>query len=132
MSAIVVFPARDLAAGIAAWSTVFTSGPLFAGPDFALFRSDGLEIGVSSAPWIDEPLVMLPTDNIEKARQDLIDAGATGLGEVADGSLAELGTATVTNGDPVTGIIDSPGTRLAVVRLANGNHVGLRQAMPMS
>src|SRR6185437_9082579 len=72
-----------------------------------------------------EPLVLLDTDDIEASRRALIEAGAVGLGEVADGSLAPLGTAPVTNGDPDTGIVDVPGARLAVVELANGNKLGL-------
>jgi hypothetical protein len=75
---------------------------------------------------------MLATDDIEASRAELIAAGATGLGEVADGSLAELGTATITNGDPETGIVDAPGARLAVVRLTNGNHLALRQATALA
>jgi len=129
--ATVVFPARDLDAGIAAWSTVFGAGPMFATDDFAVFRTDELEIGLTSLPWVDEPLVMLATDDIEAARSELLDAGATAMAEVSGGGLAELGTAPVTNGDAQTGIVDSPGARLAVVRLANGNLVGLRQAVPM-
>jgi hypothetical protein len=129
--ATVVFPARDLAAGIAAWRSVFGGDPAWTGDDFAAFRSGGLEIGLTAAQWIGEPLVMLATDDIERERHRLIGAGATGLGEVADGSLAPLGTAPVTNGDPVTGIVDAPGARLAVVRLADGSHLGLRQAQEM-
>jgi hypothetical protein len=130
--ATVVFPSRDLAAGIAAWSTVFGIGPAWVGEDYAAFRSGELEIGLTAAQWIGEPLVMLATDDIERSRRDLIHAGATGLGEVADGSLAELGTAPITNGDPETGIVEAPGARLAVVRLANGNHLGLRQAQQLN
>jgi catechol 2,3-dioxygenase-like lactoylglutathione lyase family enzyme len=129
--ATVVFPARDLAAGIAAWRTVLGVEPAWVGDDFAVFRTGDLEIGLTAAQWIGEPLVMLATDDIDKDRRALIDAGATGLGEVADGSLAELGTAPIANGDPETGIVDAPGARLAVVRLANGNHVGLRQAQEL-
>ena len=51
--------------------------------------------------------------------------------EVADGSLAELGTSDVANGDPATGIVDVPGGRLAVVRAADGNLLGLNQAVAM-
>lgn len=128
----VVFPSRDLAAGVAAWTTVFGAGPAWVGDDFAVFRTDDIEIGLTAAQWIGEPLVMLATDDIEQTRAELIAAGATGLGEVADGSLAELGTAPITNGDPKTGIVDAPGARLAVVRLANGNHLGLRQATALA
>jgi len=67
---------------------------------------------------------MLASDDIEKDRRDLLEAGAKGLDEIADGSLAELGSAPVTNGDPASGNVDVPGARLAVVQLANGNRVG--------
>ena len=53
------------------------------------------------------------------------------MAEVDGGGLAELGTAPVTNGDPETGIVDTPGARLAVLRLANGNLLALRQAVAM-
>jgi len=129
--ATVVFPARDLNAGIEAWTTVFGAGPMFAGDDFAAFKTDDIEIGLSSLPWVDEPLVMLAVEDIEQARRELLDAGAEPMAEVAGGGLAELGTAPVTNGDPETGIVDSPGARLAVVRLANGNLLALRQAVAM-
>ncbi len=96
-----------------------------------MFKTPDIEIGLTSLPWVDEPLVFLDTGDIEQARQELIDAGATGLGEVADGSLAELGSAPITNGSAETGVVDVPGARLAVVRLANGNLLGLRQSMPV-
>ena len=58
--------------------------------------------------------------------------GATGLGEVGDGSLAELGSAPITNGSAETGVVEVPGAKLAVVRLADGNLLGLRQSMPVA
>jgi hypothetical protein len=137
--ATVVFPARDLAAGVAAWSTVFGSGPAFSSDgaekepgsaDFAVFKAGDTEIGLTSLPWVDEPLVFLRTEDLEQTRSELLAAGATPLAEIADGTLAELGTAPVTNGDPATGIVDVSGARLAAVRLANGNRLGLRQAAP--
>ena len=136
--ATVVFPARDFEAGVSAWTSVFGTGPAFSSSgqqtapgeaDFAVFKTPDLEIGLTSLPWVDEPLVFLDAEDVEETRQALIDAGATGLGEVADGSLAELGTAPITNGSAETGIVDVPGARLAVVRLANGSMLGLRQAM---
>jgi hypothetical protein len=139
--ATVVFPARDFEAGVSAWTSVFGTGPAFSSSgrqtppgeaDFAVFRAPDLEIGLTSLPWVDAPLVSLDTGDIARARQDLVDAGATGLGEVADGSLAELGTAPVTNGDADTGIVEVPGARLAVVRLADGNLLGLRQSLPVA
>jgi hypothetical protein len=134
--ATVVFPARDFEAGVKAWTSVFGTGPAFSSSgqetapgeaDFAVFKSPDVEISLTSLPWVDEPLVFLDADDIEQTRQELIEAGATGLGETADGSLAELGSAPITNGDPETGIVDVPGARLVVVRLPDGSHLGLRQ-----
>jgi hypothetical protein len=139
--AAVVFPARNFEASVQAWSTVFGTGPTFSSSgierapgdaDFAVFKTADIEIGLTSLPWVDEPLLLLDTDDIEHNRQALIDAGAVGLGEIADGSMAPLGTAPVTNGDPKTGIVDVPGARLAVIELANGSKLGLRQTLPTS
>ena len=139
--AAVVFPAREFEAGVNAWTSVFGTGPAFSSSgqqtapgeaDFAVFKTPDIEIGLTSLPWVDEPLVFLDTGDIEQARQELIDAGATGLGEVADGSLAELGSAPITNGSAETGVVEVPGARLAVVRLANGNLLGLRQSLPVA
>lgn len=134
--ATIVFPARDFNHSIAAWSTVFASGPAFSSDgiekaageaDFAVFKTAEIEIGLTSKPWVNEPLMLLNTNDIEARRRELIAAGATPLAETADGSLAVLGTAPVTNGDPTTGIVDVPGFRLAAVELADGSKVGLRQ-----
>ncbi|GAB3205976.1 hypothetical protein [Nocardia tengchongensis] len=62
----------------------------------------------------------------------MVAAGATALGEIADGSLAEIGAARITHGDPATGIVNMPGGRLAVLRAADGNLIGLNQSVPMS
>ena len=126
----VVFPARDLEAGVAAWSAVLGEGPAFQGPDFAVFTGSGVELGLTAAPWVDHPLVFWKVDDIEDSHRNLVATGAKPLGEVADGSLAELGTAEVTNGDPATGIVGVPGGRLAVLRAADGNLVGLNQEVP--
>jgi hypothetical protein len=137
--ATVVFPARDFQVSVKAWSTVFGADPAFSSSgmeqapgqaDFAVFKTADLEIGLTSLPWVDEPLVMLDTDDIARSRRALIDAGAVGLGEISGGSLAPLGTAPVTNGDPETGVVDVPGARLAVVQLADGSKLGLRQSLP--
>ena len=139
--ATVVFPAREFEAGVTAWTSVFGAGPAFSSSgqqtatgeaDFAVFKTPDIEIALTSLPWVDAPLLFLDTDDIEKSRQGLVDSGATGLGEVADGSLAELGSAPITNGDAGTGVVDVPGARLAVVRLANGNLLGLRQSVPVA
>jgi hypothetical protein len=139
--ATVVFPARNFNDSVAAWSTVFGTGPAFSSEgiekapgdaDFAVFTTAEIEIGLTSMPWVDEPLVLLNSDDIEASRQGLIAAGATPLAEIADGSLAVLGTAPVANGDPETGIVDVPGFRLAVIELADGSRLGLRQTLPSS
>ena len=67
---------------------------------------------------------------VEDVHRGRIATGAVGLGEIADGSLAPLGTVPVTNGDPETGIVDVPGARLAVLQLADGSKLGLRQSLP--
>jgi hypothetical protein len=139
--ATVVFPAREFEAAVNAWTSVFGAGPAFSSSgqqtapgeaDFAVFKTPEIEIALTSLPWVDEPLVFLDTGDIEQTRQELIDSGATGLGEVADGSLAELGSAPITNGSAETGVVEVPGARLAVVRLANGNLLGLRQSKPVT
>jgi len=136
--ATVVFPARNFDSSVQAWSTVFGAGPLFSSSgierapgeaDFAVFKTADIEIGLTSLPWVDEPLVMFDTDDIAESRRALIDAGAVGLGEIANGSLAPLGSAPITNGDPETGIVDVPGARLAVVQLGDGSKLGLRQSL---
>jgi predicted enzyme related to lactoylglutathione lyase len=123
----VVFPARDLEAGIVAWTAMLGRGPAFVGDDFAAFSGGGIEVGLTAAPWVDHPLVFWKVDDVEEAHRTLVARGATPLGETADGSLAELGTADVTNGDPATGIVDVPGGRLAVLRAPDGNLIGLTQ-----
>ena len=139
--ATIVFPARDFDAGVTAWTSVFGTGPTFSSSgqqtppgeaDFAVFKTPDIEIGLTSLPWVDAPLVFIDADDIEQRRRELIDAGATALGEVSDGSLAEIGTAPITNGDPATGVVEVPGAKLAVVRLADGNLLGLRQALPVA
>jgi predicted enzyme related to lactoylglutathione lyase len=127
--ASVVFPARDLEAGIAAWRAVLDEAPAFHGPDFAVFTGGGTEIGLSAAPWVDHPLVFWRVEDMDAAHSALVAAGATLLGEIVDGSLAELGSAEITNGDPATGVVDVPGGRLAVLRAPDGNLVGLHQEL---
>ena len=125
----VVFPARDLEAGVAAWTAVLGREPTFVGDDFAAFVGDGVEVGLTALPWVDHPLVFWRVDDIEASHRVLAARGATPLGEIADGSLAELGTAAITNGDPKTGIVDVPGGRLAVLQAPDGNLIGLTQEM---
>lgn len=125
----VVVPARDLQSSIAAWTAVLGQAPAFQGDDFALFTGQGVEIGLTSKPWVDFPLVFWTVDDIEVAHRELLAAGATAMVEVADGSIAKIGTAEVANGDPATGIVDVPGARLAVVMAADGNLLGINQAV---
>ena len=123
----VVFPARDLALGVASWTAMLGQEPAFVGDDFAAFTGNGVGVGLTALPWVDHPLVFWRVEDVEETRRTLVERGATPLGEVADGSLAELGTAEVTNGDPATGIVDVPGGRLAVLRAPDGNLIGLTQ-----
>jgi predicted enzyme related to lactoylglutathione lyase len=123
----VVFPARDLNVAVEAWSAMLGQEPAFVGDDFAAFSGGGVEIGLTALPWVDHPLVFWSVDDVEAAHRAIVARGATPLGEIADGSLAELGTAEVTNGDPATGIVDVPGGRLAVLRAPDGNLIGLTQ-----
>lgn len=123
----VVFPARDLDRAVAAWTQMLGTEPAFVGDDFAAFSGNGVEIGLTTRPWVEHPLVFWNVDDIESAHDVLVARGATPLGEIADGSLAEIGTAEVTNGDASTGIVDVPGGRLAVVRARDGTLVGLTQ-----
>ena len=121
----VVFPTRDLQASVAAWTELLGHGPLFAGDDFAAFSGDDVRLGLTALPWVDHPLVFWRVDDVEEALRALVSRGATPLGEIADGSLAAIGEAEVTNGDPETGIVDVPGGRLAVLRAPDGNLLGL-------
>jgi len=127
----VVLPARDLQPSIATWSALLGQPPAFQGDDFAFFTGQGVEIGLTSKPWVDYPLVFWTVDDIDTTHRNLLAAGATAMVEIADGSLAVLGTSDVANGDPATGIVDVPGGRLAVVRAADGNLLGLNQAVAM-
>ncbi len=123
----VVLPVRDLGAAVSAWTAVLGHEPAFVGDDFAVFTGGGVDIGLSSRPWVNYPLVFWHVDDIEHAHRTLLDRGACALGEVADGSLAELGTAEITNGDPATGIVDVPGGRLAVLKAPDENLIGLTE-----
>lgn len=123
----VVFPTRDLEASVAAWTELLGHGPVFAGEDFAAFSGDDVQLGLTALPWVDHPLVFWQVDDVAQAHRELLARGATALGEVADGSLAPIGEAEVTNGDPGTGIVDVPGGRLAVLRVPDGNLLGLTQ-----
>lgn len=129
--ASVVFPARDLEAGVAAWTAMLGQEPVFVGEDFAAFSGRGVELGLTALPWVDHPLVFWTVDDIEASHRALVARGATPLGEIADRSLAELGSAEVANGDPATGIVDVPGGRLAVLRAPDGNLLGLTERSPL-
>ena len=123
----VVLPTHDLGASVSDWTRVLGQEPVFVGDDFAVFAGNGVHMGLSSRPWVNFPLVFWRVDDIEQAYRTLLERGARALGEVADGSLTELGTAEITNGDPSTGIVDLPGGRLAVFRVPDGNLIALAQ-----
>lgn len=125
----VVVPARDLASSIDTWSALLGQAPAFQGEDFAYFTGQGVDMGLTAKPWVDYPLVFWTVDDIEATHRELLAAGGTAMVEIADGSLSEIGTAEVTNGDPATGIVDVPGARLAVVKAADGNLLGLSETV---
>jgi hypothetical protein len=128
----IIFPARDLATSIVAWTQILGKAPEYQTPDFAAFFAGNDEIGLSRLPWFNQPLVFWKVENIEEAHRELIAAGARAMGEIADGSMAELGTDEVTNGHPETGIVDVPGRRLAVLKATDGNLIGILQDIPVS
>ena len=73
----VVFPARDLAAGVAAWTAMLDREPAFVGDDFAVFSGGGVELGLTAAPWVDHPLVFWRVDDVEASHRALVARGAT-------------------------------------------------------
>ena len=123
----VIFPTRDLQASIAVWTQVLGKAPAYQGPDLAVFLDGANEVGLSQVPWVDHPLVFWKVDDIEEAHRTLVASGAKAMGEIAGGSVAELGTAPVTNGDPTTGIVDVPGRRIAALQVADGTLIGILQ-----
>ena len=123
----IIFPTRDLQASITAWTHVLGKAPAYQTPDFAVFLDGANEVGLSQVPWVDHPLVFWKVEDIEEAHRALVASGAKAMGEIAGGSLAELGTAPVANGDPTTGIVDVPGRRIAALQLADGALIAILQ-----
>ena len=89
--------------------------PAFVGADFASFRGDGIDVGLTALPWVDHPLVFWKVDDIEAAHRGLgVSRGATPLGEIADGlARGARRPPRSRNGDRATGIVDVPGGRLS-------------------
>ena len=123
----IIFPTRDLQASITAWTQVLGKAPAYQTPDFAVFLDGANEVGLSQVPWVDHPLVFWKVEDIEEAHRALVASGAKAMGEIAGGSMAELGTAPVANGDPTTGIVDVPGRRIAALQVADGTLIGILQ-----
>ena len=128
----IVYPARDMQASIASWTALLGTAPGYQTPDFAAFSAGEIEIGLSRLPWVEHPLVFWAVEDIEAAHRGMVAAGVTPLGEVAGGSLAALGAAPITNGDPVTGIVSVPGRRLAVLQATDGVLFGIQQDLPIA
>src|SRR5690348_1523557 len=105
---IIVHPAPDMAAGVAAWTAVLGHGPSWESPGFTVFQTVGAEIGLSQLPWFDFPLAFWEVADIESAWTELTSAGATAMGEIEDGSMAPISEADVAVGDPKTGIVTMP------------------------
>jgi hypothetical protein len=125
----VVYPARDLGAAVAAWSALLGQGPTWESPDYVAFDA-GAEVGLSRLPWFEHPVVFWKVADMDAAWRELVEGGATALGEIADGTMAELSGAEVVNGDPKTGIVTVPGRKLAVLKASDGSLVGLMQDLP--
>ena len=125
----VIFPTRDLQASVTVWTHMLGTAPAYQTPDFAVFPNDanGVEVGLSAAPLVGHPLVYWQVDDIEEAHRALVASGAKAMGVIAGGSVAELGTAPVTNGDPTTGILDVPGRRIAALQLSDGSLIAILQ-----
>ncbi|WP_405166704.1 VOC family protein [Nocardia sp. NBC_01499] len=120
----VVYPAADLEASVAAFTGMLGAAPVFRTEDYAMYA---IGIALSSKPWVRQPLPFWTVVDIVATHAAMVALGATALGEIADGSLAEIGSAPVVNGDPVTGIVDMPGNRLAVLKAIDGNLIALNQ-----
>jgi catechol 2,3-dioxygenase-like lactoylglutathione lyase family enzyme len=126
---LVVYPARDLAAGIAAWTAVLGREPVYQNADYAAYAdgtAGGVEIGLTRLPWAEHPLVFFRVEDIEKAHSGLVASGATALAQDSEGVLHPAAAT------PSAGIVDVPGRRLAVLRAADGNLVGIAQNVPVS
>lgn len=126
----IVFPARDLDASIEFWSAALGRKPAFQTDDFASFDAGSVSIGLTQAPWRDEPVVFWACDDIEETHRALSAAGAITLVEVEGGTLDEKGRGVPVPGvDPVTGAVDVPGSRLAAMQGPDGTLVALNQAV---
>ncbi|MGW4244199.1 VOC family protein [Nocardia sp. NPDC004722] len=121
-----VYPVTDLDASVASFTALLGAEPIFRTGDYAMFA---VGIALSCKPWVDHPLPFWTVEDLAASHKAMLAAGATALGEIADGSLAELRTAPITNGDPATGIVDMPGSRLAVLRAPDGNLIALHQSV---
>ncbi|MFH5211162.1 VOC family protein [Antrihabitans spumae] len=129
----IVFPTRDLDASIKFWSVALGHGPAFRTDDFASFEAGNVSVGLTKAPWRDEPVVFWACDQIEDAHRALTVAGAVTMIEVAGGTLEEQGEGTPVAGvDSATGAVDVPGARLATMRAPDGTLVALNQALEES
>ncbi|MGC0422990.1 VOC family protein [Embleya sp. AB8] len=128
----VVYPARDMPAAVAAWTATLGYGPAWESPDYTSFTDGVFEVGLSRLPWFKHPLVFWRVTDIEAAWRELTTSGATALGEVTGGGMAELPIAEVVNGDTKTGIVTMPGRKLAVLKAADGSLIGLMEDTPAS
>jgi len=119
----IVYPARDLDASIAAWSKIMGK-PVYKNNDFATFvGKDGVDIRLNRVPWADQPITFWEVDDIEIACGEMLESGTAAMRESEHGSLDEV----TAIDDPTTGVINKPGRKLAIFKLADGNLIGLLQ-----
>jgi hypothetical protein len=77
-------------------------------------------------PCVDQPVVLRTTEDIEETHRELVGAGATAMLQIGGELLAER------DGIPLAGIKDVPGGRVAVLRTADGELLGLWQGTAAS
>jgi hypothetical protein len=78
-------------------------------------------LGPARVPWVDQPLDLWTTDDIEEAHRTLVGGGATAMLQIGGDLLPDC------DGIPLSGIREVPGGRLAVLRAEQGDLVALWQ-----
>ncbi len=119
----IVYPASDLEASIAAWSKIMGK-PVYKNKDFATFvGEDGIDIRLNRIAWADQPITFWEVEDIEAACSEMVASGAAAMHESEHGGLDEIATAA----SPAAGVVNKPGRKLAIFRLADSNFIGLLQ-----
>jgi hypothetical protein len=121
----IVYPAPDLKSSMQAWSKVL-GDPVYKNKDFVTFlNEDGIDIRLSRLPWTDHPVTFWEVDDIKATYAEMLQGGATAMSEKENGELEEVTQQTGADGG--AGIINKPGRKLAILKLADGSLIGLLQ-----